>query len=88
MKFCEECGAKLDDDSTFCEECGAQVATVTSATVENLPKQKTENETNVKVIQEVMGHKNFSTTMDIYAEVNGETTRQSMDNLAKNLNVF
>ena len=47
MKFCEECGAKLDDDSTFCEECGAQVATVTSATVENLPKQKTENETNV-----------------------------------------
>lgn len=33
MKFCEECGAKLDDDSTFCEECGAQVATVTSATI-------------------------------------------------------
>lgn len=25
MRFCEECGAKLDDDAKFCEECGAQV---------------------------------------------------------------
>ena len=25
MKFCEECGAQLEDDAIFCEECGAQV---------------------------------------------------------------
>lgn len=25
MKFCEECGAQLEDDVMFCEECGAQV---------------------------------------------------------------
>lgn len=25
MKFCEECGAQLEDDAVFCEECGAQV---------------------------------------------------------------
>jgi site-specific recombinase XerD len=28
-----------------------------------------ENETNVKVIQTVMGHKDIQTTLDIYAEV-------------------
>ena len=25
MKFCEECGAQLEDDAVFCEECGTQV---------------------------------------------------------------
>ena len=45
-------------------------------------------ETNIKVIQTVMGHADISTTMNIYAEVNTETTRQSLENLAKNLDVF
>lgn len=47
-----------------------------------------ENETNVKVIQEVMGHADVSTTMNIYAEVNESITRQSLENLAKNMDVF
>ena len=47
-----------------------------------------ENETNIKVIQEVMGHSDVSTTMNIYAEVNNSTTRESLENLAKNLDVF
>ena len=47
-----------------------------------------ENETNVKVIQEVMGHADVSTTMNIYAEVNESTTRESLENLAKNMDVF
>lgn len=47
-----------------------------------------ENETNVKVIQEVMGHADVSTTMNIYAEVNQEVTRTSIENLAKNMDVF
>lgn len=47
-----------------------------------------ENETNIKVIQEVMGHADVSTTMNIYAEVNKDTTRESLDNLAKKLDVF
>lgn len=28
MKFCEECGAQLEDDVMFCDECGAQIAEV------------------------------------------------------------
>lgn len=47
-----------------------------------------ENETNVKVIQEVMGHADVSTTMNIYAEVNESTTRESLEKLAKNMDVF
>lgn len=47
-----------------------------------------EHETNVKVIQEVMGHADVTTTMNIYAEVNNDVTRASLENLAKNLDVF
>jgi len=35
-----------------------------------------------------MGHADVSTTMNIYAEVNAESTRESIENLAKNLDVF
>ena len=47
-----------------------------------------ENETNVKVIQEVMGHADVSTTMNIYAEVNQDVTRVSLEKLSKNMDVF
>ena len=47
-----------------------------------------ENETNIKVIQEIMGHADVSTTMNIYAEVNQEVTRESLEKLAMNMNVF
>lgn len=30
-KFCSNCGAKLEDDSTFCGECGAKLAAETDA---------------------------------------------------------
>ena len=47
-----------------------------------------ENETNVKVIQAVMGHADISTTMDIYAEVTESKKKESMENLARNLKVL
>ena len=28
MKYCENCGAELEDSAVFCEECGAKVETV------------------------------------------------------------
>lgn len=43
-----------------------------------------ENETNIKVSQEVMGHADVSTTMNIYAESNPEVKRESLENLAEN----
>ena len=47
-----------------------------------------ENETNIKVIQTVMGHADIATTMNIYAEVNEKSKKESFENLAKNLFVF
>ncbi|MBR5578333.1 MAG: tyrosine-type recombinase/integrase, partial [Lachnospiraceae bacterium] len=47
-----------------------------------------ENETNVKVIQSVMGHADIQTTMDVYAEVTERKKKESMDNLSKNMNIF
>lgn len=35
-----------------------------------------------------MGHADVSTTMNIYAEANPEVTREALENLAKNMDVF
>ena len=47
-----------------------------------------ENETNLKVIQSVMGHANIETTMDIYAEVNGDAVADSLRALESKLDIF
>lgn len=38
--------------------------------------------------EEVMGHADVSTTMNIYAEANPEVTREALEKLAKNMDVF
>ena len=40
-----------------------------------------ENETNIKVIQEIMGHADISTTMNIYNEATMEKKKESFSNL-------
>ena len=40
-----------------------------------------ENETNLKVIQEIMGHRDIATTMDIYAEATKDAKVKSFENL-------
>ena len=40
-----------------------------------------ENETNIKVIQEIMGHSDISTTMNIYAEATESKKKESFNNL-------
>ncbi len=47
-----------------------------------------ENETNLKVIQSVMGHIDIGTTMNIYAEVSEAKKKQSMEALAEKLDLF
>lgn len=46
-----------------------------------------ENETNLKVIQSIMGHRNIETTMDIYAEATDRKKQESFENLSK-LDIF
>ena len=40
-----------------------------------------ENETNIKVIQEIMGHTDVSTTMNVYAEATESKKRETFENL-------
>lgn len=40
-----------------------------------------ENETNIKVIQDIMGHSDISTTMNIYAEATEAKKKEAFDNL-------
>ena len=40
-----------------------------------------ENETNIKVIQEIMGHSDIGTTMNVYAEVTEKKKQDSFKNL-------
>ena len=47
-----------------------------------------ETETNIKIIQTVMGHKDIQTTMDIYAEVNEAAKKESFEKLAGSLDIF
>ena len=43
-----------------------------------------ENETNIKVIQTTMGHKDIKTTLDIYAEVSEQKKKETFDGLNRN----
>ena len=48
-----------------------------------------EAESNLKVIQSVMGHRNIETTMDIYAEATDRKKQESFENLSAKLdNIF
>lgn len=48
-----------------------------------------EAESNLKVIQAVMGHRNSETTMDIYAEATERKKQETFENLALKLdNIF
>lgn len=47
-----------------------------------------ENETNIKVIQEIMGHADIETTLNIYAEVTDEKKKSSFANLEGKIKIF
>ena len=46
-----------------------------------------ENESNVKVIQEIMGHRDIATTMDIYSHVTKEKSKEIMNDLGKKIKI-
>ena len=44
-----------------------------------------ENESNLKVIQSVMGHKDIQTTMDIYADCTEDKKQEVIKNIENNI---
>lgn len=47
-----------------------------------------ENETNLKIIQEIMGHKDIATTMEIYAEATKDAKVKSFENLEGKIKIY
>lgn len=47
-----------------------------------------ENETNVRVIQEVMGHKDIKITMNVYSHVTIDKARECMESMERKMKVF
>lgn len=47
-----------------------------------------ENESNVKVIQTIMGHSDYATTMEIYADVTQEKKKETFKNLEGKMSLF
>lgn len=47
-----------------------------------------ENESNVKIIQAVMGHANIETTLGIYVEVTDMKKTEAIEDLSRNLHIF
>lgn len=47
-----------------------------------------ENESNIKVIQAIMGHANIETTMDIYAEATEAKKKEAIEKLSHKVDVF
>ncbi len=46
------------------------------------------DETNIKVIQSIMGHVDIKTTMNIYAEVSEKKKQESLNQISEKLNLF
>lgn len=47
-----------------------------------------ENNVNLKVIQDVLGHKDIETTLNIYADVTDKLRKKEFDDLDKKLNLM
>ena len=49
MKYCENCGAELEDSAVFCDECGARVETVPQEkAVDSEQSKEAEKQENAK----------------------------------------
>lgn len=71
----EEKAVEEDREAFFLPDFSAHVLRHTFCT------RLCENETNLKVIQSIMGHADISTTMDIYADATKEKKQEVMNNL-------
>ena len=47
-----------------------------------------ENETNLKIIQAIMGHRDIQTTMNVYAEATEQKKQETFERLASKLSIF
>ena len=89
------CYRRQEPDSDYCydhelyrEESSTAVSYTHLIFRHTFASRFCENEKNIKVIQEVMGHADVSTTMNIYAEANPDVTKSVIEKLSKNMDIF
>lgn len=72
MKYCENCGAELEDSAVFCEECGAKVETVSQEkTVDSERSKKIDRQDND--VNEVKEDKQIETHSSIETETSDKS---------------
>lgn len=79
------CAAYIEDETVLADQEGRDPILIRHFSAHNLRHtfctRFCENERNIKVIQEIMGHANIETTMNIYAEATKEKKKESFSNL-------
>lgn len=79
------CAAYIEDETVLADQEGRDPVLIRHFSAHNLRHtfctRFCENERNIKVIQEIMGHADIETTMNIYAEATKEKKKESFANL-------
>ena len=79
------CAAYIEDETVLADQEGRDPVLIRHFSAHNLRHtfctRFCENERNIKVIQEIMGHADIETTMNIYAEATKEKKKESFSNL-------
>lgn len=79
------CKAYIEDETVLADKEGRDPVLIRHFSAHNLRHtfctRFCENESNVKVIQEIMGHADIETTLNIYAEATKEKKKESFSNL-------
>lgn len=64
MKYCENCGAELEDSAVFCDECGARVETVPQEkAVDSEQSKEAEKQENASIVGSKYVTKAAATTL-------------------------
>ena len=79
------CAAYIEDETVLADQEGRDPVLIRHFSAHNLRHtfctRFCENERNIKVIQEIMGHADIEITMNIYAEATKEKKKESFSNL-------
>lgn len=79
------CAAYIEDETVLADQEGRDPVLIRHFSAHNLRHtfctRFCENERNIKVIQEIMGHADIETTMNTYAEATKEKKKESFSNL-------
>ncbi|MCI8843209.1 MAG: site-specific integrase [Oscillospiraceae bacterium] len=85
------CKAYIEDETVLADKEGREPLLIRHFSAHNLRHtfctRFCENESNIKVIQEIMGHADIETTLNIYAEATKEKKKEAFANLEGKIHI-